>query len=107
MLSPFEMLIVALMRLRLNMPVQHVACLFQVHTITIGNDFVETVIVIYKRLVQVVHLPDWVRLQTSMHHYCYYYYYYYYYIFQCARSQLRELSNWRFPPWPKHITWII
>ena len=67
-LSPFQMLIVCFMRLRLNLPVQHIAYLFQLHRTTIANIFVETVSVMYTRLSPLVYWPDRESLRTSMPH---------------------------------------
>lgn len=49
LLSQFQMLMVTLMRLCLNLPGQHIAYLFQVHRTTVSNTFVETVTVLYMR----------------------------------------------------------
>lgn len=68
LLSPFQMLMMTLMRLRLNLPVQHLAYMFQVHRTTISNAFIETVSVLFSRLSCFVYWPDRDSLKCSMPH---------------------------------------
>ena len=67
-LSLFQMLLVTLMRLRLNLPVQHLAYLFEIHRSTLTNAFAETMSVLYERLVGMIYWPDRLSLQESMPH---------------------------------------
>ncbi|XP_070197777.1 uncharacterized protein [Littorina saxatilis] len=67
-LSPFKMLLITLMRLRLNLPVQHIAYMFGLHRSTVTNTFVETMNVLYERLVGLIHWPDRQSLHDSMPH---------------------------------------
>ena len=67
-LSPFQMLIMTLMRLCLNLPVQHLAYLFEVHRTTLSNSFIKTVSVLYNILSDVVYWPDRDSLKCSMPH---------------------------------------
>ncbi|KAI4880946.1 hypothetical protein NFI96_003389 [Prochilodus magdalenae] len=55
-LSPFQMLVLTLMRLRLDPPIQLVADLFHVDLKTVSTTFVDTIDVLYTRL---GHLIDW------------------------------------------------
>lgn len=68
LLSPFQMLMVTFMRLRLNLPVQHIAHLFKVHRTTISSTFAETLSVMYNRFSNLVHWPDRDSLRESMPH---------------------------------------
>lgn len=65
-LSPFQMLLLTLMRLKLNLPDQLFAHLFSVGRKTASSIFKETVSMMYKRLNPLVVWPDRPCLQTIM-----------------------------------------
>ncbi|XP_067280656.1 uncharacterized protein zgc:113019 [Pseudorasbora parva] len=65
-LSPFQMLLLTLMRLRLNLPVQHIAYLFSVDCKTVSATFRETIDVMFKCLNPLVDWPERHCLQATM-----------------------------------------
>ncbi|XP_073672338.1 uncharacterized protein [Paramisgurnus dabryanus] len=67
-LTCFQMLLLTFMRLRLDLPIQHIAHLFNVNESTVSTAFKQTVSVLYSRLSPLVHWPDRERLQVSMPH---------------------------------------
>lgn len=67
-LTQFQMLIVVFMRLRLNLPMQHIAYLFGLHRTTIANTFKETLSVMYTQLLPYIRWPDRQSLRVSMPH---------------------------------------
>lgn len=67
-LSPFQMLLSTLMRLRLNLPIQHIASLFSVDRNTASTTFRETIGTMFRHLKPVVHWPDRHCLQATMPH---------------------------------------
>ncbi|XP_074534861.1 uncharacterized protein LOC141797427 isoform X2 [Halichoeres trimaculatus] len=67
-LSPFQMILITLMHLRLDLPLQHIAHLFGVHRGTVSAVVQETISVLHARLAPLVHWPDRESLQVSMPH---------------------------------------
>lgn len=67
-LTPFQMTVVTLMFLRLDLPIQHIGHLLDVHRGTVSAAFHETLNVLYARLAPMVHWPDQDSLQVSMQH---------------------------------------
>ncbi|XP_065103379.1 uncharacterized protein [Paramisgurnus dabryanus] len=67
-LTCFQMLLLTFMRLRLDLPIQHIAHLFNVDRSTVSTAFKQTVSVLYSRLSPLVHWPDRESLQVSMPH---------------------------------------
>ncbi|KAL0993151.1 hypothetical protein UPYG_G00103900 [Umbra pygmaea] len=67
-LSPFQLLLLTLMRLRLDLPIQHLSHLFRVHRTTIADAFHHTLGVMYAQLCPLVHWPSRECLLTSMPH---------------------------------------
>uniref|UniRef100_A0A672HZR3 THAP-type domain-containing protein n=1 Tax=Salarias fasciatus TaxID=181472 RepID=A0A672HZR3_SALFA len=67
-LSPFQMVLITLMHLRLDLPLQHIAHLFGVHRGTVSAIVQETINVLHVRLAPLVHWPDRDSLQVSMPH---------------------------------------
>lgn len=67
-MTPFQMVLLTFMRLRLDLPIQHIAHLFSVHRDTVSAAFKETVSVFYSRLSPLVHWPDRESLRVSMPH---------------------------------------
>ncbi|XP_042352856.1 uncharacterized protein LOC121950801 [Plectropomus leopardus] len=65
-LSPFQMILLTLMRLRLDLPVQHLAHLFHVSCETFSTAFADTIDVLYARLNPLVHWPERHCLQATM-----------------------------------------
>uniref|UniRef100_A0A672HWV4 THAP-type domain-containing protein n=1 Tax=Salarias fasciatus TaxID=181472 RepID=A0A672HWV4_SALFA len=65
-LSPFQMLFLTLMRLRLDLPVQHLCHLFNVSHKTLSSAFSDTVDVLYARLRPLVHWPERQYQQATM-----------------------------------------
>uniref|UniRef100_A0A3Q1B870 DDE Tnp4 domain-containing protein n=1 Tax=Amphiprion ocellaris TaxID=80972 RepID=A0A3Q1B870_AMPOC len=66
-LSPFQMLLLALIRLRLHLPKQHLACLLQISHTT-SKIFRETMGVLHFHLAPLVHWPARHCLQHTMPH---------------------------------------
>uniref|UniRef100_A0A8C2BTS9 Si:dkey-20i10.7 n=1 Tax=Cyprinus carpio TaxID=7962 RepID=A0A8C2BTS9_CYPCA len=64
-LSPFQMLLSTLMRLRLNLPIQHIAYLFSVDRKTVSTTFRDTM---FRHLKPLVHWPERHCLQATMPH---------------------------------------
>lgn len=67
-LTPFQMTVVTLMFLRLDLPIQHIGHLLDMHRGTVSAAFHETLNVLYARLAPMVHWPDQDSLQVSMQH---------------------------------------
>ncbi|XP_073670948.1 uncharacterized protein [Paramisgurnus dabryanus] len=67
-LSPFQLVLMTLMRLRLGLPIQLLGRLFQVHRTTASEAFHHTLSVMYSRLSPLVYWPSRESLLTSMPH---------------------------------------
>ncbi|XP_022518560.2 uncharacterized protein LOC103044012 [Astyanax mexicanus] len=67
-LSQFQMLILTLMRLRLNLPIQHIAHLFCIDRKKVSTTFRDTIGVMFTHLSPLVHWPERHCLQGSMPH---------------------------------------
>ncbi|XP_077077283.1 uncharacterized protein LOC143729772 [Siphateles boraxobius] len=67
-LSPFQLVLLTLMRLRLDLPIQHLSHLFRVHRTTVADAFHHTLGVMYAQLCPLVHWPSRECLLTSMPH---------------------------------------
>uniref|UniRef100_A0A3Q1EF41 Transposase Helix-turn-helix domain-containing protein n=1 Tax=Acanthochromis polyacanthus TaxID=80966 RepID=A0A3Q1EF41_9TELE len=67
-LSHFQMLLLTFMRLRLNLPLDHIAHLFDISRTTTSNLFYDTVSVLFAHLSPLVLWPKRHYLQTSMPH---------------------------------------
>ena len=67
-LSHFQMLLLTLMRLRLDLPVEHVAHLFEISRHTAYNLFFETINVLHAHLSPLVYWPKRHCIQASMPH---------------------------------------
>ncbi|XP_056104303.1 uncharacterized protein LOC130083308 [Rhinichthys klamathensis goyatoka] len=67
-LTPFQMILLTLMRLRLDLPMQHISHIFGVHRATVSAAFQDTLNVLYSRLSPLVHWPDRESLRISMPH---------------------------------------
>ncbi|XP_025764151.1 uncharacterized protein LOC112847211 [Oreochromis niloticus] len=65
-LTGFQMLLLTLMRLRLDLPVQHLCHLFHVSHKTLSSIFADTIDVLYARLGALVHWPERHCLQATM-----------------------------------------
>ncbi|XP_043951774.1 uncharacterized protein LOC122819259 [Gambusia affinis] len=65
-LSQFQMVLLTLMRLRLDLPVQHLCHLFNVSHKTLSNAFADTLDVLYARLKPMVSWPERHCLQAAM-----------------------------------------
>uniref|UniRef100_A0A3Q4HKB2 THAP-type domain-containing protein n=1 Tax=Neolamprologus brichardi TaxID=32507 RepID=A0A3Q4HKB2_NEOBR len=65
-LSHFQMLLLTLMRLRLDLPVQHLCDLFNVSHKALSSVFTDTIDVLYARLGALVHWPERHCLQATM-----------------------------------------
>ena len=65
-LSPFQQLIVTLMRLRLNLPIQDLGYRFQVHTSTVSRIFSRVVDVLFVKLKPLIRWPDRDALSMTM-----------------------------------------
>lgn len=68
LLSTFQLLISVFLRLRLNLPMQHIAYLFKLHRSTVSARFKEALSVMYTQLLPLVRWPDREFLQVSMPH---------------------------------------
>lgn len=66
--TPFQILLLTLMRLRLNLPVQHLAHFFRVSPKTVCLTFNETVSFLYANLKQAIAWPDRHTLHKTMPH---------------------------------------
>lgn len=64
-LSHFQMILLTLMRLRLDLPVQHLCHLFNVSHRTLSSAFADTIHVLHTRLGPLVHWPDRHCLQDT------------------------------------------
>ncbi|XP_076734740.1 uncharacterized protein LOC143414373 [Maylandia zebra] len=67
-ISQFQMLLLTLMRLRLNLPIVHIAHLFDISRTTTSTVFNITVNVLYAHLSPLVHWPGRHCIQASMPH---------------------------------------
>ncbi|KAL3999594.1 NADH dehydrogenase (ubiquinone) 1 alpha/beta subcomplex 1, acyl-carrier protein [Sarotherodon galilaeus] len=67
-ISQFQMLLLTLMRLRLNLPIAHIAHLFDISRTTTSTVFNITVNVLYAHLSPLVHWPGRHCIQASMPH---------------------------------------
>ncbi|XP_063067225.1 uncharacterized protein LOC134458738 isoform X1 [Engraulis encrasicolus] len=67
-LSPFQMLILTLMRLRLNLPMQHLAYVFSVDRTTISRTFNSMVELLYCTITPLIVWPSREALYTTMPH---------------------------------------
>ncbi|XP_077058646.1 uncharacterized protein LOC143711199 [Siphateles boraxobius] len=67
-LSPFQMLLLTLMRLRLNLPIQHIAHIFCIDRKTVSTTFRDTIATMFTHLSPLVHWPERHCLQGSMPH---------------------------------------
>ncbi|XP_026125674.1 uncharacterized protein LOC113107400 [Carassius auratus] len=67
-LSPFQLVLLTLMRLRLDLPIQLLSYLFRVHETTVADAFHHTLGVMYAQLCPLVHWPSRECLFTSMPH---------------------------------------
>ena len=67
-LSPFQMVILTLMRLRLNLPRRHLAHIFCVCVSTVSNVFLNTISVMYTQLQPFVFWPEREALHLTMPH---------------------------------------
>ncbi len=67
-LTPFQMLLSTLMRLRLNLPMQHIAYLFSVDRKTVSTTFRDTIGAMFRHLKPLVHWPERHCLQATMPH---------------------------------------
>uniref|UniRef100_A0AAZ1XS06 THAP-type domain-containing protein n=1 Tax=Oreochromis aureus TaxID=47969 RepID=A0AAZ1XS06_OREAU len=65
-LSHFQMLLLTLMRLRIDLPVQHLSYLFNVSHKTLSSVFADTIDILYARLGILVHWPERHCLQATM-----------------------------------------
>ncbi|XP_077361811.1 uncharacterized protein LOC144006701 [Festucalex cinctus] len=66
-LSPFQMLLLSLMRLRLNLPPQHIAYMFNVNRNTFSNAFSDIINILHARVSPFVLWPRRNTLQASVH----------------------------------------
>ena len=67
-LSPFQMLFLTLMRLRLNLPLQHIAHLFCVDRKTVSKTFSDTINVLHARTSPLINWPGRDALHATMPH---------------------------------------
>ncbi|KAK7150960.1 hypothetical protein R3I93_012027 [Phoxinus phoxinus] len=67
-LSPFQMVLLTLMRLRLNLPIQHVAHLFGLDRKTVSVTFRDTIAVMFSHFKPLVHWPERHCLRGTMPH---------------------------------------
>uniref|UniRef100_A0A8C6SS40 Transposase n=1 Tax=Neogobius melanostomus TaxID=47308 RepID=A0A8C6SS40_9GOBI len=67
-ISHFQMLLLTLMRLRLNLPLEHIAHLFDISRTTTSTVFNNTIHVLYAHLSPLVHWPVRHCIQASMPH---------------------------------------
>uniref|UniRef100_A0A672LSC5 THAP-type domain-containing protein n=1 Tax=Sinocyclocheilus grahami TaxID=75366 RepID=A0A672LSC5_SINGR len=67
-LTHFQIILLTLIRLRLDLPIQHLSHLFRVHRTTVSAAFQQTAGVLYARLSPLVHWPDRENLMISMPH---------------------------------------
>ncbi|TDH10114.1 hypothetical protein EPR50_G00071550 [Perca flavescens] len=67
-LSPFQLVLLTLMRLRLDLPIQHLGRLLRVHRTTASDAFHHTLSVMYSRLSPLVYWPSRESLMASMPH---------------------------------------
>lgn len=67
-LSHFQMLLLTLMRMRLNLPLDHLAHIFDVSRTTASNMFTNIINVLYVHLSPLVHWPERHCIQVSMPH---------------------------------------
>ena len=67
-LSPFQTLMIVFLKLRLNLPTQHIAYLFNMHRTTISCTFKDAISVMYTQMKPLVKWPERQFLQRSMPH---------------------------------------
>ena len=67
-LSPFQMLLLTLMRLRLNLPMQHLAYVFSVDRTTISRTFNSMIELLYCTITPLIAWPSREALHTTMPH---------------------------------------
>lgn len=66
MLTPFQTLIMTLMRLRLNVPVQLLGHIFNISKSTVSRSFCFVIDVLYVYLKSLIHWPDREQLRKTM-----------------------------------------
>ncbi len=67
-LSPFQMLFLTLIRLRLNLPIQHIAHLFHVDRKTVSKTFSDTINVLHVRISPLINWPGRDALSATLPH---------------------------------------
>ncbi|XP_044058221.1 uncharacterized protein LOC122878841 [Siniperca chuatsi] len=67
-LSQFQMVLLALIRLRLDLPIQHLSHIFNVSRRTLSATFADTINVLYARLSPLLYWPERHCLQATMPH---------------------------------------
>ncbi|XP_026089560.1 uncharacterized protein LOC113063411 [Carassius auratus] len=65
-LSQFQMVLLTLIRLRLDLPIQHLSHIFNVSRRTLSATFADTIDVLYARLAPLLYWPEWHCLQATM-----------------------------------------
>ncbi|XP_016410945.1 uncharacterized protein LOC107742483 [Sinocyclocheilus rhinocerous] len=67
-LSQFQMVLLTLIRLRLDLPIQHLSHIFNVSRRTLSATFADTIDVLYARLTPLLYWPERHCLQATMPH---------------------------------------
>uniref|UniRef100_A0A8C9ZFR5 THAP-type domain-containing protein n=1 Tax=Sander lucioperca TaxID=283035 RepID=A0A8C9ZFR5_SANLU len=67
-LSQFQMVLLTLIRLRLDLPIQHLSHIFNVSRRTLSATFADTIHVLYARLTPLLYWPERHCLQATMPH---------------------------------------
>ncbi|XP_016100839.1 uncharacterized protein [Sinocyclocheilus grahami] len=67
-LSQFQMVLLTLIRLRLDLPIQHLSHIFNVSCRTLSATFADTIDVLYARLTPLLYWPERHCLQATMPH---------------------------------------
>uniref|UniRef100_A0A8C1VWW4 DDE Tnp4 domain-containing protein n=1 Tax=Cyprinus carpio TaxID=7962 RepID=A0A8C1VWW4_CYPCA len=67
-LSQFQMVLLTLIRLRLDLPIQHLSHIFNVSRSTLSATFADTIDVLYARLAPLLYWPERHCLQATMPH---------------------------------------
>ncbi|KAL1005667.1 hypothetical protein UPYG_G00062020 [Umbra pygmaea] len=67
-LSQFQMVLLTLIRLRLDLPIQHLSHIFNVSPRTLSATFADTIDVLYARLTPLLYWPERHCLQATMPH---------------------------------------
>ncbi|XP_052400897.1 uncharacterized protein LOC127948482 [Carassius gibelio] len=67
-LSQFQMVLLTLIRLRLDLPIQHLSHIFNVSPSTLSATFADTIDVLYARLTPLLYWPERHCLQATMPH---------------------------------------